>query len=30
MKVKDLIAQLKNLDPEAIVLVAGFETQRQG
>ena len=30
MKVKELITQLQNLDPEAIVLVAGFETQSTG
>ena len=30
MNVKELIAKLQNLDPEAIVVVAGFETQSTG
>ncbi|AIJ10622.1 hypothetical protein HLX14_004067 [Escherichia coli] len=30
MKVKELIEQLKKLDPEAVVVVAGFETQSTG
>ena len=30
MKVKELIAQLQLHDPEAVVVVAGFETQSTG
>lgn len=30
MKVKELIEQLQQLDPEAVVVVAGFETQSTG
>lgn len=30
MKVKELIAQLQLLDPNAVVIVAGFETQSTG
>lgn len=30
MKVKELIDQLQKLDPEAVVVVAGFETQSTG
>ncbi|EBG2148453.1 hypothetical protein FIP36_17055 [Salmonella enterica] len=30
MKVKELISKLQVLDPEAVVVVAGFETQSSG